>query len=244
MYAVNTLAIQASIMKPQRPPNACLELPHRAKFRPRVQAFSLIEVVLAIGIVAFAFVALIGLLPAGLANFRKAMNTSVGSEIGQRVFGDLQQSDFDSLLSETVPSLSSKESANQAPQTPTASPGVGSVGFLPRRYFDDQGNEVILQNSTPVGTLPPDPTPAQRATNHILYDVHTQVVLKPQIPSGTNSVILSSNLANVIVQVASNPGGLTLSDSLSTDPAHPEKVQFIEYSGLISRNSKPNTTGS
>ena len=77
-------------------------------------AFSLVEVVLAIGIVAFAFVAILGLLPVGMTTFRQAMDTATGSQIIQRVINEAQQTDFPTLIKE--PRL--------------------------ERYFDDQGNEV------------------------------------------------------------------------------------------------------
>ncbi len=55
------------------------------------RAFSLIETTLAIGIVAFAFVGILGLMPIGLTSFRKAMDMSTNSRIVQQVATDLQQ---------------------------------------------------------------------------------------------------------------------------------------------------------
>lgn len=63
------------------------------------RAFSLIEVAMALGIVAFAFTALMGMLPVGLGLFRNATETSVATRIVQKVSGDLQQADFDSIAS-------------------------------------------------------------------------------------------------------------------------------------------------
>ena len=68
-------------------------------FLLRLEGFSLIEVVLAVGVAAFALVALMGLLPVGLATFKSTMNTAVGTQISQRVFNDLQVSDFSALQS-------------------------------------------------------------------------------------------------------------------------------------------------
>lgn len=67
--------------------------------RASARAFSLIEVAMALGIVAFAFTALLGMLPVGLGLFRSATDTSVASRIVQKVSGDLQQADFDTLTS-------------------------------------------------------------------------------------------------------------------------------------------------
>ena len=53
------------------------------RLRATGRAFTLIETVLAIGIVSFAFVALMGLLPCGLQVFRKAMDTGRTKYAGQ-----------------------------------------------------------------------------------------------------------------------------------------------------------------
>jgi len=77
------------------------------------QGFSLIEVVLAIGVVAFSFVALLGLLPVGMGIFSSSLDTSVHTQIVQRFIADAQQTDFDTLLAKTTVT----------------------------RYFDDEGSE-------------------------------------------------------------------------------------------------------
>jgi uncharacterized protein (TIGR02598 family) len=88
--------------------------------------FSLVEVTLALGIVAFSMLTLLGLVPLGLTTFHKAINASVSSQIVQHVVTDFQQSDF-SGLSQQNPIL----------------------------YFDDQANElnVATAGSTPPGAI-------------------------------------------------------------------------------------------
>lgn len=76
--------------------------------------FSLVEVTMAIGIVAFAFTSILGLVPIALNTFHNSVDMAVGSQIVQRVTNDSQQTDYDQLIA-----------------TPA------SV-----RYFDDQGDEV------------------------------------------------------------------------------------------------------
>jgi uncharacterized protein (TIGR02598 family) len=88
--------------------------------RARTKAFSLVEVVLAIGVVAFAFLAMFGLLPVGLTTFRQAVDTTLGSQIVQRIINEAQQTDYPTLIA-----------------NPTA-----------QRYFDDQGNEVASLNNS------------------------------------------------------------------------------------------------
>lgn len=84
-----------------------------ARFR-RVRAFSLVEVVLCIGIVAVAFIPIFSLLPVGLTTFRQAIDNSLGSQIVQRLVGEAQQTDYPTLIATTAY----------------------------QRYFDEQGNEV------------------------------------------------------------------------------------------------------
>ena len=76
-------------------------MPGRARFSSRTEGFTLVEVALALGIVGFAFTAVFGLIPIGLGTARKAAETSVCSQIVQRVVGDLKQTDFSALTSGT-----------------------------------------------------------------------------------------------------------------------------------------------
>lgn len=66
--------------------------------RPHFQrAFSLVEVVLALGVVSFAMVSILGLIPVGLSTYRNAMNLSVEAGIAQRLVADVQRADFQNL---------------------------------------------------------------------------------------------------------------------------------------------------
>lgn len=56
------------------------------------QGFSLPEVTLALGIAAFGITTLLGLLPHGLNNIRKAGDVAVSSRITQQILGRLDQS--------------------------------------------------------------------------------------------------------------------------------------------------------
>ena len=73
----------------------------RIRTRSRLAGFSLVEVVMAVGVAAFALVALLGLLPSGLKTFKSTMNTAVGSQIAQRVFNDMQIADWKDLTNST-----------------------------------------------------------------------------------------------------------------------------------------------
>lgn len=62
--------------------------------------FSLIEVTLAIAIVAFAFISLIGLLPAGLSVFNQTMDSTNEMRITSDLSSMIQASDYDKLTSD------------------------------------------------------------------------------------------------------------------------------------------------
>ncbi len=143
--------------------HASIILRHRSGAAHR--AFSLVEVTIAIGIVAFAFVALVGVLPVGLQTFRRAVDASIGAQITQRILNDIQQTDFDVLVGgHTSPFL--------FPST--------------TRYFDDQGSEVTAPTAAvyhvktlinPATDLPGGSSAA--ATNGNLATITIQIVNNP-----------------------------------------------------------------
>ena len=65
--------------------------------RRRRAGFSLIEVTLAIAIVAFAFISLIGLLPAGMSVFNQTMDATNELRISAVLSSMIQASDYDKL---------------------------------------------------------------------------------------------------------------------------------------------------
>jgi uncharacterized protein (TIGR02598 family) len=70
----------------------------RSRRRPGADdGFSLVEVVIALGIVATVMIALLALLPLGMDALREAADLSVQSRIAQDLIGDVQQADWRSL---------------------------------------------------------------------------------------------------------------------------------------------------
>ncbi len=57
--------------------------------RHRQSAFSLVEVVLALGVISFAIVAILGVIPIGLATSHSAQDETRAPQIAQNVFGSL-----------------------------------------------------------------------------------------------------------------------------------------------------------
>lgn len=184
--------------------------PHFRPFRSKNfgdNGFSLVEVVLAVGVVAFAFVAILGLIPAGLTQFRQAIDTSVCAQIAQRVIMDAQQTDYDLLIDKTgLPSSVPDYYTFRAPM-------VANSEF---RYFDEQGNEVI-PSTTSAKKNPSALTADEKRL--IVYHVVTRIAPNMNVPRSGNSAKggALNTLANVTVQVAFNPGNLVI--PIDTDGA-------------------------
>ena len=83
----------------QKPANFAVRpsSPHRS-----ASAFSLVEVTLALGIIAFAFVALFGLLPTGLQTFRSAIDATNDSGIMQDMNSMVQVTPWDKITNLTT----------------------------------------------------------------------------------------------------------------------------------------------
>jgi len=152
--------------------------------------FSLVEVTLALGVMAFAFISVFGLIPTGLNTFRQAIDASVESQISQKVLNDVQQTDFTQLTKDYT-------------GTAIAS-GASGVKYV--RFFDDQGTEIVPATQTYPPTL------AASEKQRILYWVNTRVMPSTVMPSGTNATVplAFSNLATVTIQVVNNPGNQTI----------------------------------
>lgn len=67
------------------------------KKRSTCRAFSLVEVTLALGLVGFGMVSMMGLLPSGLTTFREAMDRTLSAQIVQAVLNEYQLTDYSSL---------------------------------------------------------------------------------------------------------------------------------------------------
>lgn len=181
---------------------------------PASAAFSLIEVVLAIGVIAFGFVSILGLLPTGLQLFREAVETSVSSQIAQRVINDAQQTDFKVLTDEDNLPASLDTFTFQGPAV--------AVGAF--RYFDDQGNEIVPAS----GSL------SSSEQLRVVYWVNTRI--KPRTDRG-QSTTRTQCLATVTVQVAKNPGNKNLPLGQDNLIVRPASVSVKTYAILVSRNT-------
>lgn len=90
------------------------------RFSKAKDAFTLVEIVLALGILAFVCATTISLIGLGMSTFRKAVDRSVVTQIAQLMANEARQSDF---------------------------AGVTTNGII--SYFDDQGQKLSVANTTP-----------------------------------------------------------------------------------------------
>ncbi|MEI8107461.1 MAG: Verru_Chthon cassette protein B [Verrucomicrobiota bacterium] len=194
------------------------------------RGFSLVEIVLAIGVVAFAFLAIFSLLPVGLGIFREAMDTSVSAQIVQRVVSDATETDFDQLI---------------------GNPVKGNYYAMPVRYFDDQGTEVKVGNPTAPslaerqgppgilywvrvrGSLPGAANPAEHKSTY-----------PTSLPSKGGSRFNPRDTTFLTVEVASNPTGKALDideTSYLIDPVKAKSagIRLQTFSVVLSRNGYP-----
>lgn len=174
--------------------------------------------VLCIGIVAFAFVALFALIPMGLTTFRKTVDTTVGSQIAQRVLNEAQQTDFDLLTDGVARETNASGLTFRAPSRTDER----------LRYFDEQGNEVV---PAAAGSL------SANEKLRVVYHVLTRIMLRPARPGDESGTALGAvDLASVTVQIATNPGNRTipihLNPPAANDESDPQRNLFEPAEGV------------
>jgi len=204
-------------------------VPRKFIARRRQSGFSLVEVVLAVGVIAFAFVAIMGLLPAGLQQFRQAVDNSVCTQIAQRVIQDAQLTDYSTLVD--APHLPQNLAGYYMQANSYCLSDTGKHNPIHVRYFDESGNEIIPQSQVP----------SDKELAAIIYHVNTRIAPATYVP-GTDTNLGSSNtsLATILVQVAFNPSGRTLkfTSDLKIDLSDPKfkTMPVRNYCAQIGRN--------
>ena len=216
------------VMKsPPFPPQYSLAPSRR---RSTIRAFSLIETAIALGIVAFVLVALMGMLPVGLSSFRQSIDATVCAQIIQRIVSDAEQSDFDLL--------SKKATSTDA-----------TFFVLPTRYFDDQGNEIV-----PAAASGPTAAEWQR----IIYQVRVRGSQPGPPDSSAAPAANFTSLPQegtrfhprdssfLTIQIANNPGNRTLpvgTEQLwSATEAKKMGLALTTQSAIVTRNGPKRTT--
>jgi uncharacterized protein (TIGR02598 family) len=148
--------------------------------RGREAAFSLVEIVLALGIISFAFVALLGLMPIGLRSFEGAIDATVQSQIAQAVTTQARQSKFSEL-----------EKLNKNPDADEANPAADY-------YFDAEGRELVQADAE---------TAIEMVYSAAVLLVQTTEGVSTRLPTGSTSTIANPHLATlkVVVKKVSAP---------------------------------------
>lgn len=188
----------------------------RSSSAPRDSGFTLVEVALALAVVAFAFVSLFALLPHGMTTFHRAMDTSVAAHLVQRIVADAQESDFETLLASSV-----------------AKGGEGDQFYtLPLRHFDEQGNETADPSIYAVrvrGSLPgPANSAAPSSANFTLLPTTSEQRFHPR------------DMTFLTIQIARNPGHRPLEIDESTflwkRPDATTQIDVRTFSTVVARN--------
>lgn len=99
---------------------------------PSTLGFSLVEVVIALGVISFALVAIIGLLPIGLASNRGTIQETRANHLAEEIFSTLRSQSFTSV---SLASLANSSGAIDLSVENTAS---GTVGAILHANYDGQ----------------------------------------------------------------------------------------------------------
>jgi len=200
----------------------------KAPFRPpfgvlrQRGGFSLVEVVIALGVVAFAFVALFGMLPVGLNAFNNSIDSTIETQIAESVISQLKQAKFSQLYTEF----------NDVNQGMNATPAGGPSFYKPYSqqyqkpavgyFYDDQGNFLGLQTTTT--------TLSGSAMQKYIYSAAVQVYYDSwSISSGTAATPPYNTQPT-------NPSNTVVSTTLNTQAQQPLATVVITISKLSSPN--------
>jgi uncharacterized protein (TIGR02598 family) len=143
---------------------------HLQRRRRSTAGFSLVEVALAMGIVAFAFIPLLGLVPMGLNTSRQAIDTTIQAQIVQYMTDQAQQTNFSSL-------------SGLASATPTCFDAYGNVTTASAAVYK-------ASYSAPVNTVLPGGATTQTLDTITIY------ILSTRTPGGMTATNLATNSAS------------------------------------------------
>ncbi len=149
-------------------------------------AFSLVEIVLALGIVSFAIVGIMGLFPVAMRSALESQRETRAAQIAQQIFSDLRSGKSGSTylaIGTNIIDPSMRTNVN------LKMPGVYQISY------SDEGN--------PVGQNPPSP-PLFRATVQITPDSPTPGLSSVQAtiiaPASASSTNLASFMFSTLVR--------------------------------------------
>ena len=203
----------------------------------RTHGFTLVEIAIAIGILAVALVALMGMLPAGMSNFKKAMDTSVTAQIAQKIMQDLEEAEFDEVIDVTnLPKDPADPTSYCKPHFSFRAPTVGEPvksarGQTKVRFFTDQGVEIFPPS--PLPNSYPDLSSAvnKDSANLVTYHVNVRIIPRAELPTINET---GSQVAQITIQVARNPGlrKIPFVEGNADDDNVPDRNLFKKTTGV------------
>jgi uncharacterized protein (TIGR02598 family) len=116
----------------------------------QAHGFSLIEVAIALGIVSFVLIPIIGLLPMGLATIQASENQTVMAGIAQQIRGQLQEITFSSVA--TLPQTTYYYT-NEGVPTASSSGGYYAVSFTVKGALIPGGGSSTFDNANAAQTV-------------------------------------------------------------------------------------------
>lgn len=187
---------------------------------------------MSVGIMGFAFVAILGLVPVALGNFRNTKISVISSQISQQIIAQAQVAPFSALTqSSNNTTVQNSTSQGGVPYTvlclpaPPETPGSAPLYV---RYFDEQGTEVLSTNAAGI------------------YQVNSRVLVGPPFVQATSQTATggtgNADVAGLTVQVAYNPGRLPLDMTSGTDlwagtaNGGSATVQIMSFQTNVARN--------
>jgi len=194
----------------------------------RRSAFSLVEVALAIAVVSFAVIGIMSLMSSGLGTYRQVMDTTICSQIAQRIINDAEQADFKVLIDSE--NLANTDTSGSTQLFSFRAPQINSPSL---RYFNEQGQEIVPEKAD--GTL------SAKQRNEAVYAVNVRVTPRSRVPRDDGK---DTDLAQLTVEIASNPTGLDLSDKFVRQNNSPRRnlfeapagIKILTYSAYVGRN--------
>jgi uncharacterized protein (TIGR02598 family) len=176
-----------------------------------ISGFSLVEVMIAVGIVASVMLGLVGVMPVGLRAIQDAQHNSVKSRIVQEIISDIQAADWASAAE----SAAAGKLRGDFLQLQDDLLGRQNI-----RYYNAQGSRVLPQQ-TRAGNEPPQP---------IVYAALAEVTPG----TGDNPLLMTSDVNNaykflkiVNIFVEHTPGGRAPTFSPTGRPRFVERFPFI-----------------
>ncbi len=187
----------------------------------RRAGFSLIEVSLALAVMGFAFVGILGLMSNGLSTYHDSIDATVSAQLAQRAIHDAQQADFNTLVD-------AKGIAGR-PADPSFSFRAPSVSAPAFRYFDAEGNEIVPQSTAQLSE-----SERLRAT----YQVNVRVRPYADLPRPV--LAKTPQLAQLTVQVihlhGNAIGDVETADGANQNLLKTRGVPVYTYATLVARN--------